>query len=385
MQTRGAASARFEVLLARAFTVALLAISIEILINFWLQLSALNAPVAFLAIGLLLASQLSLVASAWLGSARRLWLGLHALLSLAILLSWPLQVGGGASYEHKPWIWWSLGIASLSAAIAWPNFASWLYLLINPVAWLVVSSSAPGGAASLDIALRDASYLLLFPAVLAALLWLLRSRVAAVDEAIAESLAKTVVRAQTDAVEREQSRLDGLIHDQVLHALLAAVSAKTSAERQTAVNLAEVARLKLQDFGASADQSSSVSASGLMRSLRKAVSQMNPRVTVELSSSASYQVPAEVAEAVTFAAIQAVENALQHARADSIALQLHADRSALSVNVIDDGRGFRLDSISRNRLGLQTSIIKRMKLVGGEADVSSTPGAGTRVELRWSP
>jgi signal transduction histidine kinase len=56
----------------------------------------------------------------------------------------------------------------------------------------------------------------------------------------------------------------------------------------------------------------------------------------------------------------------------------------VSVRVEDTGRGFDLDAIPVERLGVRTSILRRMEDVGGTATITSSPGHGTVVELEWS-
>jgi signal transduction histidine kinase len=56
----------------------------------------------------------------------------------------------------------------------------------------------------------------------------------------------------------------------------------------------------------------------------------------------------------------------------------------LTISIRDDGLGFALASVSPRRLGISRSITERMASVpGGEAVVTSAPGAGTKVELTW--
>jgi signal transduction histidine kinase len=386
VKSLGAASERFESLLRRVFTVALLAISFEIVANFYFQYQFLQPVPALTAISLLLVSQLALVASAWFGHGRSLWFGAHSLLALFILMLWPSQVEDAAALgqDFKPWVWWALGIASLSAAIAWRNAFSWLYIAINPIVWLFISLHPSSGPVLLADSLRDSSYLLLFPLVLAALLATLRSWIAGVDEANAEAIASAIARARVDASERERQRLDALVHDQVLHALLSAAAAETETEQRAAAALATESIGKLEQIDDETDPLATVSANGLFRALRKAALRLNPEVRVSLSASEPLAIGSAPAEALTAATIQALENALQHAEAADITLDMRASKQLVEVSVRDNGKGFLIDRVPRNRLGLQTSIIQRVNAIGGDAEIISKPGSGTSVTLRWS-
>jgi signal transduction histidine kinase len=56
----------------------------------------------------------------------------------------------------------------------------------------------------------------------------------------------------------------------------------------------------------------------------------------------------------------------------------------LIVEVRDNGKGFNPERLPKDRLGISTSIKARMELIGGKAQVSSTPGNGTTVILSWA-
>ena len=384
MKNLGAASERFESLLRRVFTIALLAISFEIIANFYFQFDLLAPVPALSALVALLVTQVALIASTWLGSARSLWFGIHSLVTLAIAVAWPLQVADPAALDSdfKPWVWWAIGIASLSASIAWNNLFAWIYIVVNPIAWLVISLQPEAGEVLLADSLRDATYLLLFPALLGALISVLRSWVAGVDEASAEAISSAIARARVDAAERERQRLDALVHDHVLHTLLSAAGATTVEDKTAAATLARESIARLEQVEYDSDPKASVSASGLFRSLRKAAIRLSPEVNISLSTSDGRSVSAAAAEALTAATIQALENALQHSEAADIAIEMRATPQQLEITVTDNGKGFIIDRVPRNRIGLQTSIIQRVQAVGGDALITSRPGAGTRVTLR---
>ncbi len=95
--------------------------------------------------------------------------------------------------------------------------------------------------------------------------------------------------------------------------------------------------------------------------------------------------PARV-EAAIFAVVQeAVNNALKHAQADNVLIQIEETPKAIRVVIVDDGVGFDLEETARGyedrgSLGL-VNIQERMELVGGQATLESAPGQGTRVSL----
>jgi signal transduction histidine kinase len=51
------------------------------------------------------------------------------------------------------------------------------------------------------------------------------------------------------------------------------------------------------------------------------------------------------------------------------------------VHVRDRGRGFDVEQIADDRMGVRESILARVERHGGTASVDSVPGGGTKVEL----
>jgi len=86
----------------------------------------------------------------------------------------------------------------------------------------------------------------------------------------------------------------------------------------------------------------------------------------------------EVETAAYFCCLEAIQNATKHARgATRIRVSLGERDGALRLEVRDDGPGFQ-PALARPAAGL-TNMQDRLKAVGGELEIRSTPGAGTRV------
>ncbi|HEX6418239.1 MAG TPA: GAF domain-containing sensor histidine kinase [Acidimicrobiales bacterium] len=83
---------------------------------------------------------------------------------------------------------------------------------------------------------------------------------------------------------------------------------------------------------------------------------------------------------------EALTNSLRHAAASAVTVRLGAegDTGQLVLRVSDDGRGFDPGArlVRARRLGL-TSMHERAAALGGTLAVTSAPGAGTVVELRF--
>ncbi len=85
--------------------------------------------------------------------------------------------------------------------------------------------------------------------------------------------------------------------------------------------------------------------------------------------------------AALLAAREAMVNAAKYSGAAQISVYAEAEAGRLSVFVRDRGRGFDLDGVPGNRMGIRQSIIGRMDRCGGTAMVKSAPGEGTEVEI----
>jgi signal transduction histidine kinase len=92
-------------------------------------------------------------------------------------------------------------------------------------------------------------------------------------------------------------------------------------------------------------------------------------------------------EAVIFAIVQeAVNNALKHAQADHIKVHLKETSTAIHVTIVDDGQGFDVNKLGhgyeqQGNLGI-VSIRERAELIGGELEIKSASGQGTRITFK---
>ncbi len=94
-----------------------------------------------------------------------------------------------------------------------------------------------------------------------------------------------------------------------------------------------------------------------------------------------------------FRAIQeALANIREHSGATSVDVRVRARRSAIEVQIADDGMGFEVEralakAAQRGRLGL-VGIAERVRMLGGTFAVESSPGGPTSLRFtlpRWEP
>lgn len=380
-----AVSSRLEGQIRKVLSLVLLLSLIELTANALAQQQLLS-PFSRLLLGALaLITLATFFVSFFPREADWIFLG-HGLLVLAVLLLWPLLVVDSAVFEpeFKPWIWWGLGFGILSFGL----FSHWLvgglYLTAVSTIWFFLHASEVGGAASWQNALQNASYLFLFGGSIIGMINLVRRGARRADLANSIAITSAIDQARTDAVESERQRLDALIHDRVLNTLLLAAKAQTKSERESAALLATQAISSLR--GAIEDHRStpSVTPLGLFRALRRAALQLLPQIEVRTLAGGSEEIPAAEARAITEATLQAIDNAARHSRAKKFELVLDSPKSGtVEIVISDNGQGFRPERVPRNRIGIRTSVLGRLKAIGGDARIETVPGSGTKVTLRW--
>lgn len=86
--------------------------------------------------------------------------------------------------------------------------------------------------------------------------------------------------------------------------------------------------------------------------------------------------------ALGLAVKQCLVNVLKHSGTTHAEVAVYGSDSALSVMVIDNGHGFSEADTGPDRLGLRSSVRKRIELVGGQVNVWSTPGRGTSIMIK---
>jgi signal transduction histidine kinase/ligand-binding sensor domain-containing protein len=92
-------------------------------------------------------------------------------------------------------------------------------------------------------------------------------------------------------------------------------------------------------------------------------------------------IPAEVQIHLFRIVQEALNNIVKHAQARSGSVSINAANGAMRLTVIDNGRGFDTAMDSRTAGFGLADIAERVKLIGGELAIDSTPGKGTIVTV----
>jgi signal transduction histidine kinase len=177
--------------------------------------------------------------------------------------------------------------------------------------------------------------------------------------------------------EQERAEVAAVVHDQVLHTL--ALIQRNAGDTTSVLRLARGQERTLRNW------------------LYKPAGSPNDRLAAALE-----QVAAEVEDtygigvetvvvgdaehdervaALVAATREALVNAARHAKVSTVSLYAEAEEDRFSVFVRDRGAGFDLSTVDSDRQGVRGSIIGRMQRHGGHANVRSSPGEGTEVEL----
>jgi signal transduction histidine kinase/phage shock protein PspC (stress-responsive transcriptional regulator) len=89
----------------------------------------------------------------------------------------------------------------------------------------------------------------------------------------------------------------------------------------------------------------------------------------------------ERTEALAQASAEAMTNAAKHSGAEQISVYAEAASNKAEVWISDQGKGFEMDDVPTERLGIRESIVGRMERHRGIAEIDST-GEGTEIHLK---
>jgi len=185
-----------------------------------------------------------------------------------------------------------------------------------------------------------------------------------------------------------EQRAAALIHDTVLGDLTAVMNSSGDIdERARARFRADVATLA----GASwlresrdvvrLDENDAALRNGMVAT----VSEMQWRgLTVDVTGdpvNAVVRLTPDQISAVHAAVRACLENVLQHAQTGSAEVVLGASGGEATVMIVDQGVGFDPAAVPSDRLGIRSSIVRRIEEHGGSVRIWSSPGAGTSVML----
>ncbi|RPI48264.1 MAG: GAF domain-containing protein, partial [Chloroflexi bacterium] len=220
---------------------------------------------------------------------------------------------------------------------------------------------------------------------------------------VAAENARLYQQAEQLATLQERERLARDLHDSVTQSLYSAnLMVETARRAAQAADLPEVERylLRLGEVNRGALKEMrlllhqlrplDLEGEGLVGALQKRLDAVEARTGVEvrLLAEAELALPPPAEEALYRIAVEALNNALKHAGAASVTVQVRRLRgqlgSRVEMSVIDDGHGFDPEEVEhRGGMGLLT-MRQRAERLGGTLEIDSVPGRGTTMRVTLS-
>jgi signal transduction histidine kinase len=322
------------------------------------------------------------------------WGPLVALTALGTGLLWLVQVSGLGLSQR---LFWPVAFACAGAALVWRQADSaqqkrwqaeaggraWLAPFVARGGWpalvrVIVGLGLVGAAFGLVVAQQGQldqlpqvlamSTLALAGMAVVAAPWIHRSRTA-LNTARAEK-----VRAD------ERADMAAHLHDSVLQTL--ALIQRQAEDPRAVTQLARRQERELRTWLYGEE----LSGTSLKAALTTAAAEVEDErgIPVELVVVGDAE-PSEAVQALVRAAREALVNAAKHSGADKIDVYAEVTDDLIEVFVRDRGRGFDLDAMPEDRMGVRGSILNRVARHGGKATIRSRPGDGTEVRLEIRP
>ncbi|WP_375406756.1 sensor histidine kinase [uncultured Amnibacterium sp.] len=214
----------------------------------------------------------------------------------------------------------------------------------------------------------------------------LRQRADAADDAQTAANERFDTARRAAALEEERTRTDALLHDSVLNALLGAASGHED-EQRIALSAESALRVLSATGDGPAVRGVHERFEHAIAAVEHELAPMRELVQLDLTAAHGVELPTRVADTLVAAMLQALSNSIKHAgpMAARIARAVPTGDGGIRLTVRDNGQGFDVADIAPERLGVRVSIIDRVRLVGGSAEIRSAPGTGTTVVLEWTP
>ncbi len=314
----------------------------------------------------------------------RTLLGAYAVAFTLVIAALPLMMTGTAvPADREPWPFTVAALGTVASAVAWRPPLAWTHLVVTCLAILPARYVMSPGS-DLAPTVEDAVFTVSFASIFTALVLAALSNARALDTEMVKARVTASRAATTHAREREQARLDALVHDEVIATLYYASLGKpelaASVRKQAGNALANLARLREPDDG-----SEPAPTGEFVSRVRSVVTELDDSLSLRVRGSGSGLVPQEVAAAFAEATSEAIRNSLEHAGPLLMARSVTVDvePETITIEIVDDGAGFDPAAVPEDRLGIAVSIRGRLAAVGGTADIESTRATGTRVTLRW--
>lgn len=206
-------------------------------------------------------------------------------------------------------------------------------------------------------------------------------------------------RALQSSVLEERERLARDLHDAVTQSLYGLVTLTEAAQLSLETDQTEMLPHLLSRIGATTRQSikemrlyihqlrpSILQTEGLVAALHQRLAAVEGRSNIDARLVADPQIVLTMTQQAELYQIarEALNNALRHARAQTVVVSLTQDQTGTRLQITDDGRGFDPALLQSGGMGL-ISMRERAETLGGTFDLVSGPGQGTRIAITLPP
>jgi len=301
---------------------------------------------------------------------------------VACQLLFPLALKSDTLANHgTPWLQGFGAFPATLIAVAWSGRVTWVFALMQgPIVVLVGLTSKDDSAINAVLEGLGATVSCSIFAGVSVAVVMASARLDAVAQRAREQAS---LEAGALTREREQSRINAMVHDDIMSVLLSA--SRKPVPAGLAVQ-AKGALASVEELASSEQSNRPYAPEELIALLRATVGEAGPDIDFTYGIDADDDIPPEVVAALSEATEEAIRNSLLHAGpATERSVTVTASPTGMEVVVKDNGQGFTVRDVPQRRLGLRVSILERMRsLPGGDARVRSQPGAGTRITLRWT-
>lgn len=230
----------------------------------------------------------------------------------------------------------------------------------------------------------------------------LRRLNAALDERVrerTEEISRLAKESRDAAVVRERLRMARDLHDTLAHSMMAMLTeirvlkrlaiSRPEALPDELVRAEQAARDGLSEARLAIDQlrSNPVRDIGLGAALAEQAKALSERSGIALDCHIDARLSglaAEPAETVYRMCEEMLRNVERHAGAQALRVRLaRSPDGSVELEIADDGVGFEYGADATGHYGL-VGLAEQAEAIGADLQIASSPGAGTRIRLRWA-
>ncbi|TDD15744.1 ATP-binding protein [Nonomuraea diastatica] len=179
--------------------------------------------------------------------------------------------------------------------------------------------------------------------------------------------------------QEERAEVAAMVHDSVLHTLT--LIQRVAHDQREVTRLARAQERDLRNWLYQPAQDADATVAAAVRRIA-AEEEDAHGVPIEVVCVGDLDLdPAGKLAAMLKASRQAMVNAAKYSGSPSISVYAEVEGEEVTIFVKDRGKGFDLEAVPLDRMGIRESIIGRMERHGGAARVRTEPGEGTEVML----